>query len=82
MASLQIRDLPDDVYEALSWRARQEGRSLAQQAVADLRRVPELSARARRMEMIKTLREEIAAGGTMPDTTGEPEDLIRQDRER
>ena len=30
MPSLQIRDLPDDVYQALAFRAQQEHRSLAQ----------------------------------------------------
>ena len=32
MGSLQIRDLPDDLYEALAARARQERRSLAARA--------------------------------------------------
>jgi plasmid stability protein len=40
MPSLQIRDLPDDVYHALAFRAQQEHRRLAQQAVAELRRIP------------------------------------------
>jgi plasmid stability protein len=40
MPSLQIRDLPDDLYQALSFRARQQHRSLAQQAVVELRRIP------------------------------------------
>ncbi len=33
MPSLQIRKLPDEIYEALSLRARRERRSLAQQAI-------------------------------------------------
>jgi plasmid stability protein len=40
MPSLQIRDLPDDVYQAFAFHAQQEHRSLAQQAVAELRRAP------------------------------------------
>ena len=43
MPSLQIRDLPDDVYQSLAFRAEREHRSLAQQAVVELRRIPELS---------------------------------------
>lgn len=52
MPSLQIRDMPEDVYEALAFRARLEHRSLAQQAVVELRRIPELLARERRMEVL------------------------------
>jgi plasmid stability protein len=44
MPSLQIRDLPDDVYQALAFCAQQEHRSLALQAVAELRRIPTLTA--------------------------------------
>ena len=35
MPSLQIRDLPEDIYEALRFRAASEHRSLTQQALAD-----------------------------------------------
>ena len=42
MPSLQIRDLPEDVYRALAERAEREGRSLAQQALHELRKMPEL----------------------------------------
>jgi plasmid stability protein len=34
MASLRIRELPEDISRALAERARREGRSLEQQAVA------------------------------------------------
>jgi len=54
MPSLQIRDLPEDVYEALSFRAESEHRSLAQQAIVELRRIPELTARERRLEILKS----------------------------
>ena len=49
MPSLHIRELPQDVYEALAELARREGRSVAQQAVAELRRVAELAAADRRL---------------------------------
>ena len=81
MRSLQIRELPDDLYEALSFRAQAEHRSLAQQAIVELRRIPELTARERRLEVLKGLKQRIE---TEPPATlsRAPEDLIREDRER
>lgn len=80
MPSLQIRDLPDDIYLALSFRARQEHRSLAQQAVAELRRIPALTSGERRKAMVERIR---ASLGTPEVPLGpSPEGLVRQDRER
>lgn len=81
MASLQIRDLPDDVYEALAFRAQAEHRSLAQQAIVELRRIPELTAREQRLEILRELKKRIE---TEPPSrlSRLPEDLIREDRER
>jgi plasmid stability protein len=81
MASLQIRDLPDDVYEALAFRAESEHRSLAQQAIVELRRIPELTARERRLAILAELRKRIE---TEPPSrlARTPEELIREDRER
>jgi antitoxin FitA len=81
MRSLQIRDLPDDVYEALAYRAQAEHRSLAQQAIVELRRIPELTARERRLRVLKEIKQEIAIEGTR-HLDPAPEDLIREDRER
>ncbi len=81
MASLQIRELPPDVYEALAHRAKREGRSLAQQAIADLRGMPEMEARQRRMETIEKLRCRPQRSGEATTLTP-PERLIREDRER
>ncbi len=79
MPSLQIRELPEDVYEALSYRAKQAGRSLAQQAVVELRRLTQGGDRSRRQQVL----DEIAARPRR-DTTGwpSPEEMIRRDRER
>ena len=79
MASLQIRDLPDDVYRALAERARRQGRSLAQQALFELRKLAEVEAEERRRRVLETLRrrkwpEQLAA---LPD----PVDLVREDRD-
>lgn len=81
MRSLQIRDLPEDVYEALSYRAEIEHRSLAQQAIVELRRIPELTARERRLQVLEEIKREIATK-PLRHLSPAPEDLIREDRER
>jgi antitoxin FitA len=81
MRTLQIRNLPDDVYEALRWRAERAGRSLAQQAIADLRLVPETAARERRHGIVQRLRSDIAVRGER-SAHPSPESLIREDRDR
>lgn len=79
MPSLQIRDMPDDVYGALAERARRERRSLAQQAVADLARVPELEARKARQATLDRLR---AARPIPGGKKLDPVRLVREDRDR
>lgn len=81
MPSLQIRDLPPDVYAALAARAEAAHRSLAQQAVVELRRIPELAAREQRMQVLAQIREELEQEGARPLPV-EPADLIREDRDR
>ena len=80
MPSLQIRDLPDDLYQALAFRARQEHRSLAQQAVVELRRIPALTAGERRRAVIARIRASLQE----PEAplTPSPEELVREDRGR
>jgi len=80
MPSLQIRDMPDDLYQALSFRARQEHRSLTQQAVTELRRVPALTAGERRKVVVARIRSTLQ----QPDgaLSPLPEALVREDRER
>ena len=78
MPSLQIRDMPDDVYNALAERAQRQRRSLAQQAVADLARIPELEARRTRLAVIERLR---AAKPVLPKKSLDPVKLIREDRD-
>ena len=80
MPSLQIRDVPEDVYRALAQRAEREGRSLAQQALHELKKMPELVARERRRAVLERIRRR------PPDPllvdAPDPVDLIRKDRER
>ncbi len=80
MPSLQIRDLPDDVYQALAFPARREHRSLAQQAVVELRRMPELAAMERRQHVIAHILESLQT--PEQPLTPSPEELVREDRER
>ena len=81
MPSLQIRELPSDVYETLAYRAEREGRSLAQQAIVELRKVSEIEARQRRLETIERLRRQLDKRRPAADLTP-PEALIREDRDR
>ena len=80
MAVLQIRDLPDHVYEKLKTEAAREHRSLAQQAVAVLERALSLepSPKTRRERLVKEL-----LARDVPQTPGlDPVTSIREDRDR
>jgi hypothetical protein len=81
MVSLQIRDMPPDVYEALAARAKAENRSMAQQAIVELRRLPELAARETRKQVLAKLRERRRESG-LRELSIPAEQLIREDRER
>jgi hypothetical protein len=81
MVSLQIRDMPPDVYEALAARAKAENRSMAQQAIVELRRLPELAARETRKQVLAKLRERRRESG-LRELSMPAERLIREDRER
>lgn len=81
MPSLQIRKLPDDLYETLALRAEQAHRSLAQQALIDLRSANGGTNTGRRERILETISQDIANLGTRPPLAP-PEKLIREDRER
>lgn len=81
MPSLQIRKLPDDLYQTLAFRAEQAHRSLAQQALIDLRSAAGGAGTGRRARILETISQDIADLGTRP-TLAPPEKLIREDRER
>jgi antitoxin FitA len=78
MAILQIRDLPDDVYQGIAAAARAEQRSLSQQAVVELRRALGLGGADRRAAMFEHLR---ASGRRLPPQAPSPEVLQRNDRD-
>ncbi len=81
MPSLQVRDLPHDVYARLQERAEAEHRSIAQETVVLLRialGLPE-SRKAERRAIIERARgRELQVADTLPSS----EQLIREDRER
>ena len=80
MPSLQIRDLPDDIYEALSFRAASEHRSLTQQALADLTQVVKSRQRDDRKKLLASIRQDISDKALAEELL--PESLIREDRSR
>gem|GEM_PF-5090904 len=71
--------MPEELYEALAERARVHRRSLAQQAMADLERIPELEARRERLAAIEKIRNftKVASKGRL-----DPVKIIREDRKR
>lgn len=78
MATLQIRDIPDDVYDSVAAAARAEQRSLSQQAVVELRRALNLdSSDERRRAVLDYL---ARSGRRLPEDAPAPEALIREDR--
>lgn len=81
MPSLQIRNLPNHVYEALARRAQRQRRSLAQQAVAELSRIPEAERRLRRIEVIENLRKQLRRQSRRKLSVS-PARLVREDRNR
>ena len=82
MTSLQVRELPDQIYIKLQEEAKKEHRSLAQQAIATLAKGldMEINPKKRREDLLKKLRKEQAINNKsgLPD----PVKLIREDRER
>jgi hypothetical protein len=68
------------VYQALALRAERERRSLAQQAVIELRRILRLAGPDRRQQVVEQIREDLQrhAGPLVPT----PEDLVLADRDR
>lgn len=81
MPSLQIRNLPDDIYQAIAFRAERAHRSLAQQAVIELRGVIGNNGHIRREQILSRIKQSIAEQGVV-DALTPPDELIRNDRER
>ncbi len=80
MPSLQVRELPDEIYQQLNYLASKDHRSLAQETIVLLRE--SIEARMSNQERRKHLLENYK--GIKIDTSRlpEPEELIREDRDR
>ncbi len=81
MPSLQVRELPEDVYVRLQARAQAEHRSIAQETVVLLRRalgIPASRMAERRAIIARALEREVPETGAAPPS----EELIREDRDR
>ena len=81
MPSLQIRNLPDDIYQYLAFRAERAHRSLAQQAIIELRKTSGEELGMRRRQVLTEIKHCIE----QPDRQSlfaQPENLIRNDRGR
>ena len=80
MPALQVREFPDDLYAQISYLARREHRSLAQETVVLLKEsiASRLGNRERRNRLL--LSDELTGidGSKLPD----PVELVREDRER
>ncbi len=82
MPTLQVRDLPEDVYLQLKERARRENRSISQQTISILQEYLEInpSPKSRRKEVLETIDQ-----FEIPSETANSIDSvswIREDRER
>jgi plasmid stability protein len=78
VATLHVRNVPDELYAALRERAAREHRSINAEAIAILRRA--LSRRRGADEILGELRE-LRERLRWPEGSLSPEELIRQDRD-
>ncbi|MDR1043254.1 MAG: hypothetical protein LBL54_05050 [Clostridiales Family XIII bacterium] len=81
MALLQVRDFPQELYEALTHVAKEEHRSTPQQTVILLREA--LGRPDERAKRRKSLLGQISESGlSLTADAREPADLVREDRDR
>ncbi|MDX9784715.1 MAG: hypothetical protein RBT72_08195 [Spirochaetia bacterium] len=80
LPTLQVRELPEDVYNQLSYLAEKEHRSLAQQTIVLLKEGirSRLKAKERRRLLLEKAHELQLSDVDLPD----PVELVREDRER
>ncbi len=80
MPTLQVRDLPDEVYSQLTYLAEKNHRSLTQEAIVLLKEGIEnrIGNAERRRKVFQRIKELKVDGRNLPD----PVQLIREDRDR
>ena len=83
MASLQVRELPENIYSLLKRRAEAEHRSIAQEAIVLLSKGlnTSIAPKERRARLLQKIEEEAEFNS---ETTAklDPVELIREDRRR
>jgi plasmid stability protein len=77
MATLHVRNVPEDVYEALRARAEREGRSINAEAITILREALSPVDAEAMLEDIRRFR----ARTKLPQGRLAPEEIIRRDRD-
>jgi plasmid stability protein len=83
MATLQIRDLPDELYRTLRRAAEAERRSLTQEAVVALERGLRAQAPAEARDRRRRLLEEARLSPVpLPPDAPSPDAVVREDRDR
>ena len=82
MPSLQVRELPENIYRLLQEKATKEHRSLAQEAIVTLAKGLEasLSQKNRRMELLQKIADNPAVDQSV--LRFDPVDMLREDRDR
>lgn len=80
VATLYVRDVPDDLYERLREQARRSHRSIGTTAIDLLR--AELPERRNSLTISEWLERARAMRERNPPVTGSAADLIREDRDR
>jgi len=81
MPLLQVRDFPEDIYEEITFEARRQNRTIAQQTIVLIKKglQEEVSNRERRRLAIeKTFSRNVPVNAKSTDYVG----LVREDRER
>jgi plasmid stability protein len=78
MATLHVRGVPDDLYEALVRRAEERNSSLTAEAIRLLRRALEFE-RPGQAELIEEI---VARRARLPQRAPSAAELIREDRDR
>ena len=80
MPTLQVRDLPEDIYTQINYLAEKEHRSLAQETIVLLKEgiTKKLKNKERRRKILEEISNLDIDGNQYPD----PVELLREDRER
>ena len=82
MPSIQVRDLPEQIYRKLQINAKKDHRSLSQQAIVTLKKglgIDENPKERRRMLVDQILSRRVLINS---DKLDDPTNLIREDRDR